>query len=137
MTNTAQDFYVVYDGEPDIGEYNPMAVAFPSNLLNDAKDTFNENIKEGLASKNDGLFLIRLLNVPEEKWESLCEVDSLNKVVSGGFKGYKTEMVEQWKTGLTDWIAEATEDDGEIPEGAIATETGWVHEDVSNNPYVS
>lgn len=135
MTTTAQDFYVVYDGEPDAGDHDPMAVAFPSSLLNDAKDTFNENIKEGLASKNDGLFLVRLLNVPEAKWEELCETDTLNKVVTGGFKGYNTEIVEQWKTGLTDWIPSSTEDDGEIPEGAVATDTGWAYEEESGNPY--
>lgn len=136
MTEKLDEWFVIFDGPTDDGsDTDSSPVAWPGSMEEDAKAAFKESIALGFADKNRGFFLTKVTGVKSDQIEALADQTELAKIVEGGFKGFKTEVVDSYATDLSDWSRESLSDDGEVPAGAVQTATGWTYEAENDNPY--
>lgn len=128
MTTTAIDlgtWFVLHDGLADDGtvtDTNPLAGS--GGFEAEMRSEFNETINKGYANKDLGLFLVKLTDVSAEQAEEL--EDNLEAVVASGFKGYNVEVLEEYRSKLSDWAPEALADLDDLDAGVEADADGWV-----------
>lgn len=103
------EWYVLFDGYiGDEGKLpDPNAVAFPGHMKDEAFQEFDDVIKEGLANKDSGLYIVKLSNVREDQYDSLSDEDLVNIIVLSDFEGFESEVVKKHKTGVEDWHDDA------------------------------
>lgn len=119
-------WFVLYTGktEGDTSE-DPNALAYPAEAEADIHKEFTDTINNGYADKDRGLFLVKLTGVKAEDAEKLEDRESLRTIVLSDFDGFETEIVEEYKTKLSDWTEESLSDLDELDEGHEADEDGW------------
>lgn len=118
-------WYVLHDGlvdnESNI-DTNPLAGS--GGFEAEMRKEFHDTINKGFADKDRGLYLVKLTEVTDEQSDAL--EDRLEEVVASNFKGYKAEVVEEYKTKLSDWDSAALADLDDLDAGIEADEDGWV-----------
>jgi len=120
-----ETWYVLHDGpSEDGGDEGSNPLAGSGGFEAEMRKEFNETINKGYANKDRGLYLVKLTNVTDEQSDAL--EDDLESVVASGFKGYSVEVLEEYKTKLSDWAPEALGDLDALDEGLEADEDGWV-----------
>lgn len=124
MTETLDTWYVVHDGlvedEANL-DTNPLAANGPH--AEEIREAFKKTIADGFADKDRGLFLKKLTGVTPAQADELEE--SLDAVVASDFKGYNVEVLESWKSSLSDWAPEALGDLDHLVEGVEPDADGW------------
>lgn len=102
-------FYMVYDGieDPTIND-DPGAFAAIEEFKDDVFASYDKSYSSGYASKNAGLFLVKLTDVTDEQAEVLEE--DPDTVVTEGFKGFNVEVVKSYHTSAEDWSEESRSD---------------------------
>ena len=141
MSDKTETWYVLYNGQPEIAsksEWKTFALAIPD--IETAKQEFDDSIKEGFVTKNDGLYLVEGEGLTDEDIDKFLTDEGIDAVVKSGFKGYKTKEVEVDKASVDSWIPEAqyADLDDFMPDGILPDENGVITFRISDsNPYVS
>lgn len=124
MTEQLDTWYVVHEGLVDGSsnlDTNPLAAN--GEFTAEITEAYKKTITDGFADKDRGLYLKKLTGVTDEQANELEE--NLDAVVASDFEGFNVEVVEAWKSSLSDWAPEALGDLDHLIEGQEPDADGW------------